>query len=83
MIHLRYEFKTRSEMLNALSNHFIKGVFQDGEIAELGFKNSYNEETKASTIISGYRVDILWKIEPPKYTQEVTPKNPDHKFSGI
>tara|TARA_R110000737_G_C14287154_1_gene433416 strand:- start:110 stop:361 length:252 start_codon:yes stop_codon:yes gene_type:complete len=83
MIHLRYEFKNRAAMLKELSKHFAKGVFIDGDIVDLGFKHFYNEITKVSTIISGYRVDILWKIKPPKYTQEVTPKNPDHKFSGI
>ncbi len=86
---LRYEFKTRAAMLKTLSKHFVKDKegnksFKDGSIVELGFKQSYNEETEVSTPISGYVVDILWSIEePPYYKQEVSPKTPDHTFAGI
>jgi len=88
MIHLRYEFKTRAAMLKTLSKHYTTDdegnkSFKDGAIVEIGFKQSYNEETEVSTIISGYLVDILWNIEPPKYKQEVTPSTPDHTFAGI
>jgi len=89
MTHLRYEFKTRAAMLKTLSKHYATDEdgnksFKDGSIVELGFKQSYNEETEVSTIISGYRVDILWSIEePPYYKQEVTPSTPEHKFAGI
>jgi hypothetical protein len=85
MTHLRYEWKTQDAMLKTLDKHYTKDgnkTFKDGAIVELGFKQSYNEETEVSTIISGYLVDILWNIEPPKYTQEVTPKTPDHTFAG-
>jgi len=88
MTHLRYEFKTRAAMLKTLSKHYATDEegnksFKDGAIVELGFKSSYNEETEVSTIVTGYLVDILWSIEPPKYKQEVTPKTPDHTFAGI
>ena len=88
MKHLRYEFKTRAAMLKKLAKHYKTDEdgnksFKDGAIVELGFKQSYNEETEVSTIITGYLADILWNIEPPKYKQEVTPSTPDHTFAGI
>jgi len=88
MKHLRYEFKTRAAMLKKLAKHYTTDEdgnksFKDGAIVELGFKQSYNEETEVSTIVSGYLVDILWSLEPPKYKQEVEPTTPDHTFAGI
>jgi len=88
MKHLRYEFKTRAEMLEVLSDHYITDedgnkFFKDGDLVESGFKTSYNEETELSTIISDYIVDVLWNLEePPIYKEEVTPKTPDHRFGG-
>jgi len=88
MIHLRYEFIDKAEMLEVLSAHFIKNeegncVFKDGTISEQGFKTSYDEDTEETTIVSGYRVDIIWKIEEvPEYSNVVTPGKPDHRFGG-
>jgi hypothetical protein len=88
MKHLRDEFKTRAAMLKTLSKHYATDdddnkTFKDGSIVELGFKSSYNEKTEISTIISDYRVDVLWNLEePPIYKEEVTPKTTDHRFGG-
>ncbi len=89
MIHYKYEFTDRADMLKDLKSYYTtneegEDYFNAGHIVELGFQYSYNEETEESTKTSDYLVDILWTIDPPmRLSKEVYPETPNHYFSGL